>query len=91
MSKHKKTRWGRVATAWILSAAFVFAIVPYKKLPEQVRGNVVVSKAYELKDKWTGGSAEKAAAVEPAAGEPGYKAQDRRELDSLISRGNYDE
>lgn len=87
MSKHKKTRWGRVAAAWILSAAFVFAVVPYKQLPEGIRHNALVSKAYELKE----GPAVKVSAVEPAAGEAGYKSDDRRELDSLISRGTYNE
>ncbi len=81
----KKTRWGRVAIVWVCVAAGIFIFIPREKLPAFVKNETLVVKAYDWKD----GPDKAASRIEPAAGETGYKADDRRELDSLISRGTY--
>ncbi len=81
----KKTRWGRVATVWVCVIAGIFFFIPRDKLPSFVKNETLIVKAYDWKD----GDSRAASRIEPAAGETGYKADDRRELDSLISRGTY--
>jgi hypothetical protein len=76
--------WGRIALVWAVALGSVFYLVPRENLPEFLKGNSLVVAAYGLKSADKGN-----AAIEPAAGETGYKTDDRRELDSLISRGDY--
>lgn len=83
-----KTRWGRVALVWVLALGAAFYVTPREKLPAAVKNNPAVIAAYELKSSWLDGNDKRAANIEPAAG-TGYKTDDRRELDSLISRGRY--
>lgn len=88
--KSQKTRWSRVVAVWILALGVAFYTTSINHLPDSVAAVKFVQKAYSWKDGIDGKTS---AGIEPAAGdtETGYKAQDRRELDSLISRGNYDE
>lgn len=83
-----KTRWGRVALVWVLALGAAFFMTPREKLPDVVKNNPAVIAAYDWKSDWQGGAGKRAANIEPAAG-TGYKSDDRRELDSLISRGRY--
>lgn len=88
--KPQKTRWSRVLAVWALALGIAFYTTDIGHLPDAIAGNKIVQKAYGWKDSIDG---KESAGIEPAAGdtETGYRAQDRRELDSLISRGNYDE
>lgn len=79
-----KTHWGRIALVWAVALGTVFYVVPRDKLPQFLKANPLIISAYDLK-----GAGRTAAGMEPAAGETGYEADDRRELDSLISRGTY--
>lgn len=80
-----KTHWGRIALVWGLALGSVFYLIPRDNLPPFLKSNAFIMTAYEWKEE----GSYNAAGVEPAAGETGYKEDDRRELDSLISRGNY--
>ena len=81
----QKTSWGRVALVWVTVIGGIFFFIPRDKLPNIIKDQKIIVKAYDFKD----GSGKNAANIEPAAGETGYKSDDRRELDSLISRGSY--
>lgn len=88
--KAQKTRWSRVIAVWIAALGIAFYTTDINHLPAEFAAVKIVQKAYNWKD---GIDSKASAGIEPAAGdnETGYKTEDRRELDSLISRGNYDE
>lgn len=98
MTRRKKshsqtTRWKRVASVWIISLLIAFAALPQKHVPATLAKNDVVIGAYKWRAKAFEAAgfqtpAQKAANVEPAAGQ-GYNKHDRQELDSLIGKGNY--
>ena len=83
----QKTRWGRIVLVWAVVIGGIFYFIPRDKLPTFIKDQKIVVRAYDLKD----GGSKSPANIEPAAGETGYKSDDRRELDSLISRGSYNQ
>jgi hypothetical protein len=86
-------RWGRVFAVWAVALVAVALVVERDQLPQPLRGNSHVAQFYSKRDAVLRDlrGPQNPAAIEPAAGTPGvgYKSDDRRELDSLISRGSY--
>lgn len=95
-----KTRWGRVAGVWVITLGIVLFGVDRGEFPSEIASNKGVKTIYQWRDGAIAAydgwqkplkklSPEK---IEPAAGEnAGYKDDDRKELDSLISRGPYNQ
>lgn len=100
----QKTRWGRVASVWALALTIVLFGIDRQEFPTTIASAPAVKTIYQWRDgavaaygDWAQPLAKlspenKAARIEPAAGEnAGYKDDDRKELDSLISRGPYNQ